>query len=207
MNPDFDEIIALRIKGFAKAAVLAECAGTDTLQAQTLLDGLLQRGWAEDTRLGLRLTADGKAEAQRRIDSERAALDAAAMQAVYARFCALNTGFKQLVTDWQMRSVDGRPVINDHQDAAHDRTVLARLDALHPEALALLADAARVLPRLGHYARRLAAALQRVQAGDARYLTAPLIDSYHTAWFELHQDLIQACGLNRADEAAAGRAH
>jgi pyruvate,orthophosphate dikinase len=33
-----------------------------------------------------------------------------------------------------------------------------------------------------------------------------MIDSYHTVWFELHEDLIGLAGLSRADEAAAGRA-
>ncbi len=33
-----------------------------------------------------------------------------------------------------------------------------------------------------------------------------MVDSYHTLWFELHEELIQALGRTRADEAAAGRA-
>jgi pyruvate,orthophosphate dikinase len=32
------------------------------------------------------------------------------------------------------------------------------------------------------------------------------VDSYHSAWFELHEDLILLAGRNRADEVAAGRA-
>jgi pyruvate,orthophosphate dikinase len=36
-------------------------------------------------------------------------------------------------------------------------------------------------------------------------LSAPLKDSYHTVWFEMHEELILLCGRNRADEAAAGR--
>ena len=34
----------------------------------------------------------------------------------------------------------------------------------------------------------------------------PLRDSYHTVWFELHEELIRLSGRNRASEAAAGRA-
>ncbi len=33
-----------------------------------------------------------------------------------------------------------------------------------------------------------------------------MIDSYHTVWFELHEELIALSGLTREDEAAAGRA-
>ena len=46
----------------------------------------------------------------------------------------------------------------------------------------------------------------RVGAGQHEYIARPLIDSYHTVWFELHEELIEAAGLSRADEAAAGRA-
>jgi hypothetical protein len=33
-----------------------------------------------------------------------------------------------------------------------------------------------------------------------------MIDSFHTVWFELHEDLIGLLGRTRAEEAAAGRA-
>jgi hypothetical protein len=32
------------------------------------------------------------------------------------------------------------------------------------------------------------------------------VDSYHTVWFELHEELIQAVGLSREDEAKTGHA-
>jgi hypothetical protein len=41
---------------------------------------------------------------------------------------------------------------------------------------------------------------------QSRYVAAPLIDSYHTVWFEFHEELLQATGRTRAKEAAAGRA-
>jgi pyruvate,orthophosphate dikinase len=37
-------------------------------------------------------------------------------------------------------------------------------------------------------------------------MAAPLIDSYHTVWFELHEDLIFLANTTRAEEAAQGRA-
>jgi pyruvate,orthophosphate dikinase len=33
-----------------------------------------------------------------------------------------------------------------------------------------------------------------------------LLDSYHTVWFELHEDLIRLAGRTREAEATAGRA-
>ena len=43
-------------------------------------------------------------------------------------------------------------------------------------------------------------------AGDGKYVASPRVDSYHSIWFELHEDLILLAGRNRADEVAAGRA-
>ena len=42
--------------------------------------------------------------------------------------------------------------------------------------------------------------------GDLDLLTKPIIDSYHTIWFELHEELIALAGRTREAEVAAGRA-
>jgi hypothetical protein len=62
------------------------------------------------------------------------------------------------------------------------------------------------LPRLAAYRPRLDGALARIRAGDRQWFTRPLIDSYHSVWFELHEELIGAAGLTRADEARRGHA-
>jgi hypothetical protein len=49
-------------------------------------------------------------------------------------------------------------------------------------------------------------ALDKVKAGDTAWLTRPIIDSYHTVWFELHEEFIGAAGLTRAAEAKSGHA-
>ena len=61
-------------------------------------------------------------------------------------------------------------------------------------------------PRLARYTERLHAALEALQEGDVQMMAHPLRDSYHTAWFELHEELIRLYGRNLASEAAAGRA-
>jgi pyruvate,orthophosphate dikinase len=37
-------------------------------------------------------------------------------------------------------------------------------------------------------------------------VASPRVDSYHSIWFELHEDLILLSGRTRAEEVAAGRA-
>ncbi len=83
--------------------------------------------------------------------------------------------------------------------------MLDRLVALHQEVLPLLDQIVEVAPRLSHYKRRLQRAADAVVAGDHTYVSRPILDSYHTVWFELHEDLIGLAGLTRAGEAEAGR--
>ncbi|MGH3559089.1 MAG: MarR family transcriptional regulator, partial [Mycobacterium sp.] len=117
-------------------------------------------------------------------------------------FRAVNTEFKALVTDWQLKN--GRP--NTHEDADYDAAVLARLDRLHQQVSPIIAVAAVQLPRLSHYSAKLQAALDKVNAGETVWLSRPMIDSYHTVWFELHEELILAAGRTRDEEAKAGEA-
>ncbi len=37
--------------------------------------------------------------------------------------------------------------------------------------------------------------------GERDWFTKPTIDSYHSVWFELHEDLLATLGLERAKEA------
>ena len=112
---------------------------------------------------------------------------------------------KDTVTAWQLRDVAAQ-VVNDHTDADYDRAVLDRLAALHADAAAWLTPLEAGCPRLGGYRLRLGRAAEAAQAGDGRFVASPRVDSYHGIWFELHEDLIQLAGRNRADEVAAGRA-
>jgi pyruvate,orthophosphate dikinase len=62
------------------------------------------------------------------------------------------------------------------------------------------------LARLGTYARRLGHALHQACQGDQRFVASARVDSYHSVWFELHEDLIRLSDRTREDEVAAGRA-
>jgi hypothetical protein len=132
-------------------------------------------------------------------------VDKAAVSAGYDRFCEHNALLKALMTRWQLKP-DGTP--NDHTDAGYDSEVTSDLGALHMAARAdveaLAAHSARLAPL---YPRRLDEAWARVSAGDTAFVARPVADSYHTVWFELHEELIGLAGLTRAAEAAAGRAH
>jgi hypothetical protein len=185
------ELILLRLKGFAKP--------------ESLHDGgaaLTAIGLAEPVRMGLRLTSEGRAAADAVWVSERARVDPSAIEQVHHDFVAHNTCFKQLVADWQLRN--GQP--NDHADATYDADIVARLNAVDSALESVLADATALVPRLARYRPAFAAALAKLRAGEGRWMAAPIVESYHTLWFELHEELIRLSGRTRAAEAAAGHA-
>jgi len=197
---------ALLVKGYAAAEAVAASLLVSPDAAGEALDRLVDEGLAEPAAGSFRLTAGGKAVARERIAAAAAAWGPENAEAALDAFLALDRRMKETVTAWQMREVDGTPVINDHTDAAYDARVLADLAALHADADAWLAPLVAGLPRLAAYRERLARANAAAQAGDGRFVASPRVDSYHSAWFELHEDLILLAGRNRADEVAAGRA-
>jgi pyruvate,orthophosphate dikinase len=113
---------------------------------------------------------------------------------------------KDVVTAWQLRDDAEGQVVNDHSDAAYDRTVLGRLAAVHADALVLLTPLESGCPRLADYRVRLGRAIEGALGGDHRFVASPRVDSYHGIWFELHEDLIQLAGRSREQEVDAGRA-
>jgi pyruvate,orthophosphate dikinase len=199
-------LAALLVKGYATP----EGAGAALLvppdEASELLDRLVADGLAEIAAGSFRLTADGKAVARERIAADAASWGPATAAAALDTFLGLDARMKTTVTAWQMRDVDGTQEFNDHSDAAYDARVLGDLAALHAEATAWLTPLVTGLPRLAAYRERLERANTAAQAGDQRFVASPRVDSYHSVWFELHEDLILLAGRTRADEVAAGRA-
>jgi hypothetical protein len=184
----------VRLKGRVSRADLTATLGEDLGE---FVDDLTRSGLLVDGTT-LRLSPEGRTRLTELLTSEREHVDTAALSAAYGDFRAVNAEFKALVTDWQLK--DGRP--NTHEDGDYDAAVLARLDGVHHRVTPIIAAAAAQLPRLSRYSAKLQAALDKVHAGDAVWLARPLIDSYHTVWFELHEELILAAGLTRETDDA-----
>ena len=152
------------------------------------------------------LTDEGKAAGTTMLEADRASFGRDTAVAALDGFVALDGRMKIIVTAWQMREVDGKQVLNDHEDAAYDEAVLVDLAALHADASAWIGPLSAGLARLATYAARLDAAAAAAAAGDHPYIASPRVDSYHSIWFELHEDLIRLAGRTREEEVAAGRA-
>jgi hypothetical protein len=193
----------LRLSGLAPADRLA---GRCSL-APEVVDGLLAA--AGDQGLvrhrdrpmtGWILTPAGRrADARLLADELRSTGVRPAVEAAYADIRRLSPTMARIRGDWETRDPAqyGR---NDHTDAAHDAAVVARLVELHAETAPVCVRLAAALDRFAGYRPRFAAALTRVQANEVDWLTHPLIDSYHTVWFELHEDLLSTLGVERSKE-------
>jgi hypothetical protein len=200
-----DELVvlrALRLKGRAGVDGLAAATGLGEAEVRAIVEPLVADGSAREMNGFYMLLPPGRERQNELLDAERADVDGAAMSDVYEQFTAVNGDFKQLANDWQMRG--DQP--NDHSDASYDGEVLSRLPGIHQRVSPVVTAAAGLAPRLAVYGTRLAAALERVDAGEHEWLLKPLIDSYHTVWFELHEELISLSGLSREAEALSGRA-
>lgn len=194
----------VRLKGFAEAATVAGLWGLDEGEAEAELKGLTEEGLVQrrDGRIsGWTLTPRGR---ETHADLVAAELQAAgvrgAIEAAYRRFLDLNGDLLATCTAWQLRTTDAGQVVNDHTDRTYDAEVVERLAGIHEAVDPVLADLAATLERFERYPSRLADALRRVQLGETEWFTKPLVDSYHTIWFELHEDLLSTLGLQRGSE-------
>jgi hypothetical protein len=118
----------------------------------------------------------------------------------YERFEKINRELLALFTDWQMvPAAGGERVPNDHSDADYDTGVIDRLGAQHERAERVLDGFAALEPRLGLYKERLDDAYDKALAGESEWVSGVRIDSYHTVWFELHEDLLRMLGREREE--------
>ena len=198
---------SLRLKGFAADAVVADASGLEPAATGSLLRELADAGLVvcrEGRLSGWSLTAGGRAEHSRMAGAELEASGCrATVQEAYDSFLSVNPELLAACTAWQLREIDRRQVPNDHRDPAYDGAVLARLRRVDEQIAPTCAGLGAVLERFADYGPRLRTARQKVEAGDSDWFTRPDIDSYHSVWFELHEDLLATLGLERAREAEA----
>jgi len=202
-DPDLLLLLGLRLKNFVEVDVLAEMWGFDIPDTDRRLAAMAEAGWAQrrDGRVsGWALTAHGRVEGEQRLAAEldttgtREAVDAA-----YRRFLQLNRGFLGICTRWQVKDPETN-LLNEHDDADYDAGVIDELAAIDEEVQPICRDLADHLGRFATMGPRFSSALQRVQAGENDWFAKPLIDSYHTVWFDLHETLLASLGIDRAAE-------
>ncbi len=117
----------------------------------------------------------------------------------YEAFERINVVLKQVITDWQTMSVGGKNVANDHSDPDYDAEIIDRLGELHEQFEPIIDRLADILPRLAIYRKKLLRALEAAEDGDHEWVSDVRRESYHTIWFELHEDLLRIMGRERQE--------
>lgn len=191
---------ATAIKRHAPASAIAGLAGLTVEQAQAQLDALVATGRAMEAKGAYALMPLAGVALQARYAGHFAQLrEDAAFRGAYEGFERINNTLKQIITDWQTLDVGGQKVANDHSDKAHDAAVIDRLGGLHEQAEPILDKLAAGLPRLRYYGDKLLAALEKAEDGDSEWVSDIRRDSYHTVWFELHEELLRIMGRERVE--------
>ncbi len=196
-------LFALRVRLFAELDAVAERCRLEVAEAEATLHDAAASGLVhhrDGARPGWRLTPHGRTVGAARWRAE--AVDGGQLPVItaqYEAFRALNRPFLEVCTAWQVRDLDAG-IINDHSDPAHDAAVLDDLGELDAQVGPICDRLSASMQRYGWYRPRFAAALGRARLGEIDAVAAPLSDSFHTVWFELHEDLLVTLDIDRADE-------
>lgn len=185
---------AVRLKGFADTDVVAARFGLDVdITGEALLDDQA-RGWVTRSTFaglaGWSLSEAGRRHNQADLRDE---LDLAGarndVRAVHEAFLPLNGHAVRVFTAWQLARGTG-PVDIGPVDVYAELHDLARgLDGPERMLTARLA-------RFAGYHHRFQVALERA-VDDPGWITGTGIDSCHSVWFELHEDLTATLGVAR----------
>ncbi len=109
------------------------------------------------------------------------------LQAVYEKFDGENNTFKKIVSEWQTEK--------------NDQKVLDGLEGVHARIGEIFLELSKLIPRYEVYPIRFNRALQNLKDGKTEYLAKYSVDSYHTIWFDLHEDLLNLLGKERDEWA------
>ncbi len=186
------------IKRHAPAKAIGELVGLSEERAAALLAEAVATGRAIEAKGAYALTPLAGVALQSRYGLHYQHLrDDAAFRAAYDGFERINRTLKQIITDWQTLDVGGQKIANDHRDKDYDAKIVDRLGGLHEQAEPILTGLARGLPRLKIYGDKLLAALEAAEDGDVEWVSDIRRESYHTVWFELHEELLRVMGTER----------
>ncbi|MEO1081578.1 MAG: hypothetical protein AAFY29_18610 [Pseudomonadota bacterium] len=119
--------------------------------------------------------------------------------AAYEDFERVNNDLKQAITDWQTIEIGGQTVANDHSNKDYDASVIDRIGAIHERVEVILERLGNREERLLRYREQLLSALEKAEDGDIAWISDATIASYHTVWFELHEDLLRVMGREREE--------
>ena len=197
---EFLAVHGLAVRKAAGPAAVADLLGLNEVEVTLALEAAAGKGLVAGARGTFMVAPDGQTwlATQYPIIFASARADGA-LTAAYERFEKVNTELLALFTDWQMVPSGSTRIPNDHDDKEYDNGIIDRLGDLHERAERVVGRCAEAQPRLSKYLERLEMAYDRVLAGEIDWVSGVRIDSYHTVWFELHEDLLRMLGRTRQE--------
>jgi hypothetical protein len=205
-DPKLVLLQTLRCIGFATEERVASASGLSLAETGRRLTELAGAALVSSTPGpfgGWALTEEGRTEVQKLSDQELETTGARDLVlAMYQSFLGLNPVLLDVSTDWQMVRVGENHIVNDHRDPDYDVRILDRLIRVDDKVQLVCSDLAAHISRFGTYGPRLSIALNRALAGDHAYVSDNL-DSYHSVWFQLHEDLLSTLGISREEERSS----
>jgi hypothetical protein len=117
----------------------------------------------------------------------------------YTQFEKINMDLKNLITRWQTIELADKVISNDHTDIDYDNKIIDKIGNLHERYQPVLEIMISSLPRLAFYRDKLIEALEKAEDGEVQWVSDARIESYHTIWFEMHEDLLRVLGHAREE--------
>jgi DNA-binding MarR family transcriptional regulator len=200
---EFLVLHGLKLKGFAEPPAIAAVAGVDEAAVVTALAALAEAEMVKrrDGRIsGWSLTPDGRTKHADLLSAHaKATGEHDNMHAQYTEFLVLNAELLAVCTAWQVRDLANNE-LNDHLDPDYDAEVIDRLKGIHEGVTPICHDLSGRVARFTPYHPRFVTALDKVDQGLTEWFAKPIIDSYHTVWMELHEDLLATLAIDRSSE-------
>lgn len=190
----------LAIKKHATPEAVAGAIGLDPMRTKALLADLAAQARVVEAKGKYALTPAARVALEGEYSRYYGALRAdPVFVKSYEEFERVNRVLKSLITDWQTIEVADKRVPNHHGDKEHDRRIIERLGDLHEAVDSVLEQVARRVPRLQVYRDKLRTALENAEDGAVEWVSDARAESYHTVWFELHEELLRIMGRERVE--------
>lgn len=184
----------LKIKGRASVDEVAASIGADSDMAAELLNGFAAEELVVERtggrRPGWMLSPTGRARHEELLSEGVDENAKTELAEAYEGFLSLNATVKEISSRWQAVT-----------DDAGRFELIEEIHEIHEDAVDSLNSAGEVSPRFARYGDRLTSALDQVEE-DPRFMVSPAVDSYHTVWFEAHEDFLLTLGRTREQEGS-----
>lgn len=142
------------------------------------------------------LSEDGKTTLRRTLQEAFKDVSAIIEQEVWPVFRKLDVELKKTCTMWQVKP-DGSQ--NPHDVPEYDFHVLETLQDIHKELLRLMGSKDVVQHKCASLLADMNIAMGRVGNGEFDFVVGLSVNSYHNLWRELHEQLLNALGLERTE--------